>query len=84
MPASRPEVDAGKQPRVLVVGCGALARELVALTRDLPNVGITCLPATLHNRPGGIPAAVRDRIRRLHGGIVPAAGDRRGSERNEQ
>ena len=68
MPASRPEVDAGKQPRVLVVGCGALARELVALTRDLPNVDITCLPATLHNRPGGIPAAVRDRIRRRRAG----------------
>lgn len=61
MPASRPEVAA---PKVLVVGCGALARELVALTRDLPNVDITCLPATLHNRPGGIPAAVRERIRR--------------------
>jgi uncharacterized protein DUF1638 len=64
VPASRPEVDAGNQPRVLVVGCGALARELVALTRDLPNVDITCLPATLHNRPGGIPGAVRERIRR--------------------
>jgi hypothetical protein len=51
-------------PRVLIVGCGALANELVALTRDLPNVDITCLPATLHNRPGGIPGAVRDRIRR--------------------
>jgi Protein of unknown function (DUF1638) len=51
-----------------VVGCGALARELVALTRDLPNVDITCLPATLHNRPGGIPAAVRDRIRRRRAG----------------
>jgi len=49
---------------VLIVGCGALANELVALTRHLPNVDITCLPATLHNRPGGIPAAVRDRIRR--------------------
>jgi hypothetical protein len=46
------------------VGCGALARELVALTADLPNIDVTCLPATLHNRPGGIPAAVRDRIRR--------------------
>lgn len=55
-------------PRVLVVGCGALARELVALTRDLPNVDVTCLPATLHNRPGGIPAAVRDRIRRRRAG----------------
>jgi hypothetical protein len=64
VPASRPEAA----PRVLVVGCGALANELVALTRDLPNVDITCLPATLHNRPGGIPAAVRERIRRRRGG----------------
>jgi hypothetical protein len=55
-------------PRVLIVGCGALARELVDLTRGLPNVDITCLPATLHNRPGGIPKAVRDRIRRRRAG----------------
>jgi hypothetical protein len=58
----------GEAPRVLIVGCGALARELVELTRDLPNVDITCLPATLHNRPGGIPAAVRERIRRRRAG----------------
>jgi hypothetical protein len=58
----------GEPPRVLIVGCGALARELVELTRDLPNVDITCLPATLHNRPGGIPAAVRERIRRRRAG----------------
>jgi hypothetical protein len=64
VPASPPR----NAPRVLVVGCGALANELVALTRDLPNVDITCLPATLHNRPGGIPAAVRERIRRRRGG----------------
>jgi hypothetical protein len=51
-------------PRVLVVGCGALGRELVALTAHLPNVEIACLPPDLHNRPGGIPGAVRDRIRR--------------------
>ncbi|HYH93174.1 MAG TPA: DUF1638 domain-containing protein [Candidatus Saccharimonadales bacterium] len=56
------------QPRVLIVGCGALARELVALTRHLPNVDLTCLPATLHNRPGGIPEAVRQRIRRRRAG----------------
>lgn len=55
-------------PRILVVGCGALARELVALTRDLRNVDVTCLPATLHNRPGGIPAALRERIRRRRAG----------------
>jgi hypothetical protein len=59
---------AATPPRVLVVGCGALARELVDLTRGLPNVDITCLPATLHNRPGGIPAAVRDRIRSRRAG----------------
>ena len=66
MPASRRNRHTATRgaPRVLVVGCGALARELVALTRDLPNVDISCLPATLHNRPGGIPAAVRERIRR--------------------
>jgi hypothetical protein len=59
---------ASAAPRVLVVGCGALARELVDLTRGLPNVDITCLPATLHNRPGGIPAAVRERIKRRRAG----------------
>jgi Protein of unknown function (DUF1638) len=63
-----PEATTRDAPRVLIVGCGALARELVALTRDLPNVDVTCLPATLHNRPGGIPGAVRDRIRRRRAG----------------
>jgi hypothetical protein len=57
-----------KSPRVLIVGCGALANERGALTRALPNVDVTCLPATLHNRPGGIPEAVRDRIRRRRAG----------------
>jgi len=48
----------------IVIGCGALARELVALTRraGLPAVDLTCLPATLHNRPERIPAAVAARI----------------------
>jgi hypothetical protein len=52
--------------RPLVIGCGALARELVALTRraGFPEVDLTCLPATLHNRPDRIPGAVRARIRR--------------------
>jgi len=51
--------------RVLVIGCGALARELVAVIDQagLDNVDLTCLPATLHNRPGGIPALVREKIR---------------------
>ena len=50
----------------LVIGCGALARELVELTRraGLPAMDLTCLPASLHNRPERIPAAVAARIRR--------------------
>jgi hypothetical protein len=54
----------GRPP--LVIGCGALAVELVELTRraGLPAVDLTCLPASLHNRPERIPDAVRARIRR--------------------
>jgi hypothetical protein len=55
--------DAVPPPRVLVVGCGALGRELVALTRSLPGVDLTCLPADLHNRPERIPDAVAARLR---------------------
>ena len=59
-----PEVATAEPlPRVLIVGCGALGRELVTLTRDLPGVDVTCLPAELHNRPERIPDAVADRIR---------------------
>ena len=50
--------------RVLVIACGALAREILAL-RDGPlgAFDVTCLPAKLHNRPEGIPEAVRRKIR---------------------
>jgi hypothetical protein len=63
-PAARVS-EAPDPSRVLVIGCGALARELVAVIDQagLVNVDLTCLPATLHNRPGGIPAAVRAKIR---------------------
>jgi hypothetical protein len=53
----------GATGRALIVGCGALARELVALTADLPGIDVACLPPELHNRPGGIPSRVRARIR---------------------
>lgn len=49
----------GQADRVLVVGCGALARELVALTDSLPGVDVACLPPELHNRPERIPERVR-------------------------
>ena len=46
--------------RVLVIACGALAREILALREGpLGAFDVTCLPAKLHNRPDGIPEAVR-------------------------
>lgn len=61
-------------PRVLVIACGALARELLAVNElnGLRNVTIECLPASLHNRPSEIPELVRHRIRRARGDrVVP-------------
>ena len=55
---------AALRARALVIGCGALARELVAVTRRVPGLDVACLAPDLHNRPDGIPAAVRSRIRR--------------------
>ncbi len=46
---------------MLVVACGALAREALAL--DLDGIDVTCLPASLHNRPERIPEAMRATIR---------------------
>jgi hypothetical protein len=59
-------VSRSEARRPLVIGCGALAPELVALTRrsGLPEMDLTCLPATLHNHPEQIPGAVVARIRR--------------------
>ena len=51
------------RPRVLVIACGALARELVYLQREiLGPIDITCLPAELHNRPKAIPGEMRRKI----------------------
>lgn len=56
--------------KVLLIGCGALARELGELKRlnDWSHVHIRCLPAELHNRPEEIPGAVREEIDRWRGG----------------
>lgn len=50
---------------VLLIACGALAREIVALKRanGWSTLDVQCLPPELHNRPEQIPAAVRDAIR---------------------
>jgi hypothetical protein len=66
VPAS-PDVRpaAGEPPRVLVIGCGALARELVEIARrpGFEHLDVTCLPARLHNRPALIAGAVERKIR---------------------
>ena len=53
----------------LVIACGAIAHEIVALRRanGWDHITLQCLPADLHNRPERIPAAVRDKIRAAHG-----------------
>jgi hypothetical protein len=52
-------------PRTLLIACGALAREVLALIRlnAWDHLELTCLPAKLHNRPERIPEAVRAKIR---------------------
>jgi hypothetical protein len=51
--------------RTLVIACGALAHELIAVkaVNGLDHIDITCLPAILHNRPHEIAPAVRRKIR---------------------
>ncbi|MYB28861.1 MAG: DUF1638 domain-containing protein [Acidimicrobiaceae bacterium] len=51
--------------KVLVIGCGALVRELreVAALNGSKHLDVECLPAIMHNRPEQIPDAVRRRIR---------------------
>ena len=55
--------------RVLLIACGALAREILAVTRanGWDHLDLACLPAKLHNVPDRIPEAVRARIRRARG-----------------
>jgi hypothetical protein len=58
VPASPEAAPATVPPRVVVIGCGALARELLALTRDLPAVKVEAVDARLHMRPALIADAV--------------------------
>ncbi len=67
-------------PRCLIIACGALAREIVALRKlnDWPCMDVQCLPAELHNRPEKIPAAVKAKIqanRSDYSSIFVAYGD---------
>ena len=64
---TRRAATAPPQGRVLVIACGALARELGEITAATDDLDFECLPARLHNRPEQIPEAVRRRVRAARG-----------------
>ena len=76
-------VHAGHAPppapgKVLVLACGALAHEIVALIRanGWDHLHLHCLPAILHNTPDAIPAAVEAALDRIpHAGALVAYAD---------
>ncbi len=53
------------QGSVLLIACGALAREIIQLIElnNWQHLDVACLPAKLHNTPEQIPEAVREKIR---------------------
>ena len=55
--------------RVLILACGAIAREVLAIVRlnRWTHVDVRCLPAKLHSRPERIPAAVDAKLTELAG-----------------
>jgi hypothetical protein len=59
--AGLPACGAG---RILVIACGALAREILDLIRlnRWDHMALTCLPAKLHLYPERIPQAVQDAV----------------------
>ena len=58
------EKPVGAARSVLVIGCGAIAKELLTVVsrNGLQGIKVECLPAILHNRPEKIPGAVRSRL----------------------
>ncbi|WP_299350549.1 DUF1638 domain-containing protein [uncultured Shimia sp.] len=57
-------VTASKSGRILLLACGALAREILALkeANGWDHMDLTCLPAKLHLYPEKIPEAVREAV----------------------
>ena len=61
--------DASDRPDVLILACGAIAREVLAVIRlnGWTHVDLRCLPAKLHNTPKQIAAAVDAKLTELAG-----------------
>ena len=66
VPAARPLAD-GQVTGLTLIACGALARELVAITSQFPDgaVELTCLPASWHNHPERIVPGLRRKVNAL-------------------
>ena len=64
---SRGPVGADSPPRLLVLACGALASEILYLTRlnGWDHVTLACLPARLHNTPDRIVPELEARLRTM-------------------
>ncbi len=65
---------------ILVIACGALAREIDALRQrwGWSHLHLKCLPAELHNRPAEIPERLRRMIREhrpTYAGVFVAYAD---------
>jgi hypothetical protein len=57
-------VSAAKNDKILVIACGAIARELAVIRKlnQWNHIDVQCLPSQLHNRPERLAAAVRAMI----------------------
>ena len=75
-----PPLDDRRLPTVLVIACGALARELGAVVEAnrLTNLTVEYLPGRLHNRPERIPEALEAKLagrRRAFDRVLLGYGD---------
>ena len=66
--------------RVLIIACGAIAREIIAVQKanGFEHLDLTCLPAIYHNHPERIVGAVREAVakhRDTHDHIMIAYAD---------
>ena len=55
-----------KKSRILILGCGALAREIISLKQlnSWDHIDLKCLDASLHNRPHLIAPTIRSEIKK--------------------
>ncbi|MBV1903953.1 MAG: DUF1638 domain-containing protein [Marinosulfonomonas sp.] len=54
--------------RILLIACGAIAREVLAVTQanGWTHIDLTCLPAILHNHPDRITPAIKQAVDKNH------------------